>query len=48
MRLSAHDGKFPKVLVEGYENAIFVSGNHEYGFISRVVVPIAAPHDIVP
>jgi hypothetical protein len=47
MRLALHNDEFSEILIKRDENAILVSGNCKDGLVSRVVVPIATPNDVV-
>jgi len=47
MRLALDNDEFSEVLVESNKNTTLSARNGEHGLISRVVVPIAAPDDVV-
>jgi len=47
MRLALDNDEFSEVLIESNKNTTFSSRNGEYRFVSRVVIPIAAPDNVV-
>ena len=47
MRLATEDGKFPKVLVEGYQDTLFPVGPCQQFIVAGVTCQIAGPNNIV-
>jgi hypothetical protein len=47
VRLIMHDCKFAEIFVEGYENAVFSTGQCQNFFVARIVRPIAGPDNVM-